>query len=290
MKRVLVTIVTISLITLTAHAQTKKDTSWKYTGETSLSFSQVSLTNWSGGGESSISGNGFLNLGANYKKGKSIWENRMELAYGIMKQGDNDLKKTNDKLLLSSSYGYQASNKWYYKSLLNFKTQFADGYDYSNDTSVFISTFMAPAYLLGAIGMDYKASDHLSIGLLPVSGRLTIVNDDSLSSKGAFGVKKGKKTRIEFGGTITLNYKQEIVKNVELVTDLQLFSNYLDKPQNIDVNWEVFLNMKINEFLAANISTSLIYDDDVDITDKDGNVGPRTQFKEVFGIGLSYKF
>ncbi|MDZ7740914.1 MAG: DUF3078 domain-containing protein [Bacteroidota bacterium] len=291
MKKIIAAIVVFSLITLTSFSQTKKDTSWKYTGETSLSFSQVSLTNWSAGGESSISGNGFFNLGANYKKGKAIWENKMELAYGLMKQGENDLKKTNDKLHLSSSYGYQASNsRWYYKSLLSFSTQFADGYDYSNDTTVFISTFMAPAYLLGAIGMEYKASEHLSIGIFPISGRLTIVNDDTLSAHGAFGVDKGKKTRLEFGGTIIFNYKQEIMKNVELATDLQLFINYLNKPQNIDVNWQVFLNMKINDYLAANITTTLIYDDDVDIIDKDGKTGPRTQFKEVLGIGLSYKF
>ncbi|MCF8228850.1 MAG: DUF3078 domain-containing protein [Bacteroidales bacterium] len=290
MKKIVILLISMTLISVTALSQQSKDTAWKFAGETSINFSQVSLINWSAGGESSISGNGFFNIAAIYKKNKSVWENKLELAYGMMKQGEEDVRKTNDKLFISTSYGYKAAKNWYYNAYLSFKTQFADGFDYSNDTSVFISTFMSPAYLLGAIGMDYKPNDFFSLGLLPISGRLTIVNDDSLSAKGAFGVDSGDKTRLEFGGTVNLNFKKEIMKNVEFATALQLFSNYLDHPQNIDVNWEVFINMKINEFLAANINTNLIYDDDINITDKDGNVGPRTQFKEVFGIGLTYKF
>ncbi|WP_423129656.1 hypothetical protein [Gaoshiqia sp. Z1-71] len=54
--------------------------------------------------------------------------------------------------------------------------------------------------------------------------------------------------------------------------------------------------MKINSFLSANLITNLIYDNDIKIPidkDHDGltdEIGPRIQFKELFGIGLNVKF
>lgn len=290
MKKVTLIVMAI-LSSLFMFAQNETDTTknWEIGGESSLTFSQVSLINWAAGGESSVSGNAFLNLNANYARGKNIWENKLELAYGLMKQGEQDMRKTNDKLSLASSYGYEATKKWYYIASLTFNSQFSDGYNYPND-SVLISSFLAPAYVLAALGMEYKPNEVFSVMILPVSGRLTIVNDDSLSAQGAFGVEPGNKTRFEFGGTVKMEIQKEIMKNVSLQSNLQLFSNYLDEPQNIDVNWEAMLNMKINDYLSANLSTTLIYDHDIKITDKDGNTGPRVQFKEVFGVGFSYKF
>ena len=267
----------------------KKDSLWKVGVESALSFSQVSLSNWAAGGENSVAANGFINLFSNYKKDNKIWENKLEVAFGLQKQGDFSLRKSNDKLEFSSTYGQKAFKNTYLTTTLNFRSQFADGYKYPND-SVIISSFLAPAYILLTVNLDYKPNDFFTLGFSPFSGRVTIVGDKFLSDQGAYGVTKGKKARYEFGGTVNMNYKKEIIKNVEIKTNLILFSNYLDAPQNIDVNWEVHIDMKINEFLSAKISTNLIYDDDVKITDKNGNVGPRTQFKEMFGVGFAYKF
>ncbi len=281
----------IALIIVSLAFAREKDTikPWNYSAETSVTFSQILLTNWAAGGQSSVSGNGFINLFANYKKGKSIWENKIELAYGLMKQGEEDVRKTNDKMYLSSVYGLKASKKWYYSASLTFQSQFAEGYDYPND-SVIISNFLAPGYIMGALGMQYKPGDHFGLFISPASGRLIIVNDDNLSEIGAFGVDKGKKTRLKFGGSIKFEFIKEIMTNVSFTNNLQLFTNYLEHPQNIDIQWDVMINMKINDYLSANISTSLIYDHDIMITDKDGNTGPRTQFKELFGVGFSHKF
>ena len=84
---------------------------------------------------------------ANYNKGKSSWDNNLDLAYGLIKQGTVDIRKTDDKIDFSSKYGKPAFKKWYYAVMLNFKSQFSDGYDYPND-SVPISRFLAPAYIL----------------------------------------------------------------------------------------------------------------------------------------------
>jgi len=289
MKRVFTAATLILSISLSGQVATDTAKFWTVKVETALQSSQVSLTNWAAGGESSVSGNALFNLNASYTKNMAIWANSVELAFGLLKQGDGKIKKTDDKIFLSTSYGYKASEKWLYNTTLSFRSQFANGYNYPND-SVVISKFLAPAYILGTIGMEYKPDANFSLIMAPASGRITIVTDDTLSSRGAFGVEPGKKMRFGFGANVTIMLKGIIMENVDYSTSLQLFSNYLDNPQNIDILWELFLNMKINDFLSANLSANMIYDDNVSITDKDGNTGPRIQFKEVLGIGFSYKF
>ena len=266
---------------------------WKIGGVSSLTFSQVSFENWAAGGENSYTLNGLFSIHANYKEGKTTWENSLDLGYGIVKQASRGVRKSDDKLELNSKYGYKANSHWFYSGSFNFRTQFDQGYKYNEDegTKREISTFMAPAYTLISLGMDYKPSDAFSLMISPVTGKTTFVLDDSLSSRGAFGVKKGNKIRNEFGGFLKITYNQDIWENVTLNTKLDLFSNYLDEPQNVDVNWEVMISMKVNEYLSANFNTQLIYDDNIKYVNVRGvEKGPRIQFKEVFGAGLSYKF
>lgn len=266
---------------------------WNMGGTGSLTFSQVSFQNWAAGGENSYSLNGFVNMHANYKKDRLSWENSLDMGYGIVRQSGRGVRKSDDKLEVMSKYGYKTSSNWYYSGSFNFKTQFDKGYKYNEEegTKQQIADFMAPAYTLLSIGMDYKPSDAFSLMISPVTGKTTFVFDDSLSRRGAFGVKEGKNIRNEFGGFFKISYNQDIWENVTLNTKLDLFSNYLKEPQNVDVNWEVLISMKVNEYLSANFNTALIYDDDINYVNEQGEVmGPRIQFKEVFGAGLSYKF
>ncbi|MBP7077134.1 MAG: DUF3078 domain-containing protein [Bacteroidales bacterium] len=268
---------------------------WKRGGVFNLSFSQLTLHNWVAGGENSISGTSFLNLYANYSKNKMTWDNTLDLGYGLLKQGKRDFIKSDDKFEVSSKYGRYAFKHWYYSGLLSFKTQFAAGYRNPEDT-VIISDFLSPAYINAAIGMDYKPNDNLSVFISPFTGKATIISSDYLSSLGVFGVDAGKKFRPEFGGFIKVLYKVDIMTNVAFNTKLELFSNYLHKPQNIDINWENILALKINDYLSATVQFHLMYDDDIHIgidTDDDGQpnkYGPRVQLKEMFGAGLMVKF
>lgn len=280
---------------------------WKIGGLFSVNGSQVSLTNWNAGGQNSISINGLISSFANLRKGKSEWENSLDLGYGIVRQGKKENVawiKTDDKIDLVSKYGRKASKKWYYSALLNFNTQATNGYNYPND-SVYISRFMAPGYLLIAAGMDHKPFKPLSIFIAPFTMKSTFVLDQTLANQGAFGVDgadtsgasitPGKIMRYETGGYIRISYLHEVMKNVKIGSNLSLFSNYLNNPQNIDVNWETLIQFKVNKYISATLSTHLIYDDDIDIAvfDNDGvqiGKGPRLQFKEVLGIGFAYKF
>ena len=280
---------------------------WKTGGVFSLNITQVSLTNWAGGGQNSISVNGIMSLFANLKKGNSTWDNSLDLGYGMVKQGSDNVRKTDDKIDFMSKYGQKATKYWYYAGLVNFKSQFAAGYNYPDDSTE-ISNFLAPAYVLSAIGMDFKPNDNFTLFLAPLTMKTTIVNVQTLANAGAYGVekaeydnlgnilKKGKNIRSEYGGYLRGIFKKDIMENINFQTKLELFSNYAEEPTHIDVNWEVLIAMKVNKYISATISTQLIYDHDVDIavdSNNDGivdRVGPRTQFKEVLGIGLNYKF
>lgn len=269
---------------------TVKDTLWKTSATTTLNFSQVSLTNWAAGGKSSMSGLAMVKYNANYKKNKLSWDNTFDFRYGFIKEDGDDVRKSDDLIDISSKLGFEAGGNWNYSGLLNLKTQFTPGYDYKVEPREQISKFMAPGYLTVALGMDYKKDD-LSILLAPVAGKFTFVTDDSLSAQGAFGVDPGSKTRSELGATALFQYKKEIMKNVTLDTKLGLFSNYLDNPQNVDLDWKVQFNMKVNDYLSANLITHMIYDDDVKIADADTGVsGAKLQFMESFGVGLTFNF
>lgn len=288
MKKILPAIFCIGF-TFVLHAQIdtmKKDTTkfWKTGGFSVLTFNQVNLSNWTAGGENAFSTTGVLNLFANYKKEKVAWDNSLDLGYGLMKNKGERARKNEDKIELNSKYGYKAFGNVYYSALVNYRTQFTKGYNYPND-SVVVSRFNSPGYLTTSIGLDYKPNDYLSIFISPATGKFTFVSDQTLSNMGAYGVDTGKNVRAEFGASLSAKFQKDVVKNVNIVSKLTLFENYTDKDKanrkNIDVNWEVMINIKAGKYLTTSILTNLIYDQ---------NIIAKTQFKEVLGVGVSYKF
>jgi len=273
-------------------------TGWKTGGIFAITGSQTSLTNWAAGGENSVSLNALFSVFANYKKGKGAWDNSLDVGYGLLKQGwgkEIPFSKTDDKVDLLSKFGYKAFKNWYYAALFNAKTQMTPGYKLPTDT-IKISNFLAPAYVIAAIGMDYKPNNHLSMFIAPFTAKWTIVNDSLLSAAGAFGVDAGKFLKSEFGGYLRFIYtkndfKSPFMKNISFTTKLDLYSNYLKDPQFIDVNWEVLIAMKVNKYITINLTTNLIYDYDIKFPSDLNPAGvDKIQFKEIFGVGFSYKF
>jgi hypothetical protein len=277
---------------------------WKKGGNFAVTLAQTSLTNWASGGQNSVAVNGMLSVFANMIKGKSRWDNSLDLGYGLLKQGKNtSFMKTDDKIDLLSKYGREAFKNFYYAALVNFKTQMAPGYNYPND-SVKISNLFAPAYLLAAVGMDFKPNACFSAFIAPLTAKFTFVTDQVLSDAGAFGVKSGGKLKSEIGGYLRAIYtksdfKGEFMKNVAFTTKIDLFSNYTENPQNIDVSWENMIALKVNKYISVNFKTHLIYDDNIMVPfdlNEDGTIDAgeavrsKIQFKEIFGAGFSYKF
>jgi hypothetical protein len=284
---------------------------WTTGGVVQVNLNQVSLTNWAAGGFSSVSGVAMFNGYANRRKGRHSWDNNLALAYGIIDQEGSDVIKTDDRIELNSRYGYDLrdSSAWAVSGLLQFRTQFAEGFDTENPDLV-ISDLMAPAYLLIGVGATYKPNDDFSVFISPAMSKITFVLDQDLADFGAFGVDAaefndlgekiadGANSRFELGGFVALQYKKELMENITFITRADFFSNYLDNPQNIDVSWETMTNFKINDWFAATLSTLLLYDDDVDLirdlkddadTPQGVFIGPGTQFKQTLGLGLTFK-
>lgn len=281
----------------------KTDPNWKLKAIYGLNGTQTSFVNWNAGGRNNVSVLGYISAQANYKKDNLKWDNNLDLALGglkyIGKGVSEDLQKTDDKIDLGTNWGYRLKEHYYFSVLGGFRTQFLDGFAFPND-SVRVSTFMAPGYVNLALGIDYSPSDNFSLFVSPVAVKMTFVNDQTLANAGAFGVagadydllgnviSDGKHFRGEFGAYLKMKYNMNVANNIDLKTKLELFSNYMNNPQNIDVNADVLWSFKVNSWLSASLNWTLIYDDDIDIRDNDGNVGPRTQFKSVLGLGVAY--
>lgn len=268
---------------------------WTFKGKSSVTLTQVSLSNWVAGGENAYTLNTGLDFSALYKKGNNSWDNNIKLGYGFAWQESDDHKISNaDFIDLASKYGRHASNSWDYSLLLGFKTQFDKGYKNATDT-IKASDFLSPAYLTLSAGMNYKKNG-LTIMASPLSGKMTIVNSAFLNGQALFGVDTGKVTRTELGGLAKFEYESNYwKKRVKLKTSVEFFSNYKDNPQNIDVNWNFDLNFKLNSVISFQIQFQTIYDDDtkIAIKDSEGNViknVAKLQVREFIGFGLTYMF
>ncbi len=283
------------------------DSAWHFYGNSSLTFNQVALMNWVAGGENTLSLEAALQLGLDFKRDKLSWDNNLNLGYGLMQQGKTGLKKHLDVIDFASKFGYQAMPTLYYSALLGLNTQFAPGYKYPERK--FISDFAAPLYFNLSVGLDYKPDSHFSLFFSPITGKLTYVRHSELADVGAFGVKKavfsptgevlvpGKHSRWELGGLLKATYRNAFFKNsLGLFSSLELFSNYMEKPENVDVNFDLVLDYKLSSWLTARAQLTLIYDDDKRIAENPQDppaqqrMVAKLQMRQMFGLGLAYRF
>jgi hypothetical protein len=293
----LVLSLTLLGIGLAVYAQDTKvvDTTkrWIIHGENTLLINESSYSNWSAGGVNSFNGNLLLNYDFNYKRDKWSWDNKAIIGYGLSRQPDIGVRKTDDKIILNSLLGRQASKYWLYTFYLNIQSQFAKGYSYSGAQSTLISNALAPAYITFGPGFAYKRSDNFRINISPAASRIILVEDNYLSSIGAFGVTPGKKSLYQFGASLDAYYKVTLVENVTLENILKLYSDYLNKPGNIYTDYTANLYMKVNKFITVNAGVQLIYDDKTKIPYLNNGVPAfhtALQVKQILGAGFTYKF
>lgn len=284
---------------------------WVFGGFFSQQINQVSFSNWAQGGENSLSSTSLVNLSGNYQKDKIVWENRLNMAFGILKQEDAPLRKNEDRLHFITKAGREVSPNFNISFLGDFRSQFYKGYNYPND-SVVVSRFMSPGVLSLSLGMDYKPWEFLSVFFSPASGKFTFVRDQDLANKGSFGVdpakydeeeniiSEGSNLNAEFGALLNIVFDKEIFEDVAVESRLTLFNNLVDDDssnrKNTDVDWETSINLKFNRYITASFFVHMLYDHDtpIPVTDDDGaETGEYTrklQIKQMLGIGLSYRF
>ena len=258
---------------------------WTKAGSASLLFSQAAFNHdWTGGGSNNVAANLAVSYAFNYKKDKWAWDNNIFIDYGLTKvDGDEYTKKTTDRFEVNSVLGYQLNNpQWYYSFFLNFKTQMTDGYKYvDSQNRTLINKLLSPGYLQFGPGMLWKKSDNLKVNIAPATSRLIFTAKKFTETADHFGVEKGKTLRYEFGAAVNAYAKFDLMDNMTLENTLNLYSNYLDKPGNVDIDYTFNLMMKVNDYISASLVFQAIYDDDA---------VKAFQIREAFGAGLTYKF
>ncbi|WP_320816226.1 DUF3078 domain-containing protein [Flavobacterium sp.] len=287
---------------------TDTTSNWVKKNKVGLDITQITFLNWNAGGNTSVSGLAKGNFTRKYLEGNLMWNNELVIRYGINKQEGQDARKTDDQLLLNSTFGYRTDtiSNWFYGAKFSFNTQFANGYAYPN-TDLAISKPFAPAYVFLGIGANHTRDDlNLDIYMSPLTQKTTLVLDERLANQGAYGVtkaeydafgnliRKGKNIRTEIGALISGKWGRTIFENIDMENRVTFYSDYLNNFGNIDVDWQLQLEMTVNKYVKANISTHLIYDDDIktkeDVAGVQVTKGPKVQLKQILGIGLAYTF
>ena len=281
---------------------------WEKKNIVGFDLSEIAFMNWSAGGNSSISGLLKGNFTRKYACQNVKWQNELIIRYGVNKQDGIELRKTDDAFQFNSTFGYRKDTitNWYHSAKFNFNTQFTNGYNYPN-TDLAISKPFAPAYIFLGGGAEYANKEkRINLYISPLTFKTTLVLDQRLANQGAFGVTKavydidgnliteGEKTRTEMGLLLSGAHKKEVYKNIFLENKLILYSDYINKFGNIDVDWQLQLDLFVNEYVKANIGTHIIYDDDIkakeEVNGEQVTVGPKLQLKQMLGIGLVYDF
>lgn len=292
-----------------SQAQEEKS-NWEQKNRAGVDISEVTFVNWSSGGSNSISALLGLRSSLQYNGENFYWKSRGEVKYGVNKQESQKIRKTEDMLELNSNLGYRKDSltNWFFSAHFNFKSQFTNGYSYPNRERP-ISKFMAPGYMFIGGGAEYgKDLEKFSFYFSPLTVKTTFVLDRTLADKGAFGVdpaiydendnliRHGERMKNEVGILVTHFFETEMFENINISTKLNLYTDYLKSFGNIDVDWLVNFDFKVNQFVKASLSSHLRYDDDIKtmvpstVEGEQIERGARVQWKQLLGIGLAVNF
>ena len=309
-----------------AEVKVEKPKYWTNSLKTNVSLGQTSLTNWAAGGDNTVSLAAFVDANANYKKNEMFWNNRLQLDYGFLYASSKPIiQKNTDRIYLESKWGYKTETmkNFYFSANYDFKSQFAPGYEYKTpsveglenlpmkdkvqawmDARKPLSGILSPAYTNLALGIDWAPAKWLSVNFAPLTGGFVIVEDVRFRQSYSMplrkeweGITEGvpadgsqlRSARFEFGAQLKVDAKVNVNDNFSYSTQVVLFSNYLDKPQNMRVNWDNRIDWKLAKYFSFTVTTNLIYDDKVMIfSEKDGKTHQRIQFKESVAFGFTY--
>ena len=271
------------LLSFTTYSQSKKKKDapkpkWKIHGRFAFLFNQSSFSNWASGGENTVAGNINVNYDFNYKKNNVNWDSRIITGYGLSHISDKGFRKTDDRFEFNTLFGLKTGKYWFLSFIGNFRTQYTKGFDYKKEPKVLVSEFFSPAYLTFGPGMLWKKSDKLNVNIAPATARFTFVND---FFSGKFGVEEGENSVFSLGFNLSGYYKFVIMENVEMENILTMYTDYLAKVGNVDVDYQTNIRFKVNKNIKMQMTFHTIIDDDA---------SSRVQFRQLFGLGVNYSF
>lgn len=299
-------------LTTSLFAQEKKTTDsipqgWKKGGVIAVLFNQSAFNaEWQGGGTSNIAGSITTSYDLNYKRNAFSWDTKLIADFGLTKIKDQTFtRKTTDRLEINSTVGSQIKEThWNYSAFINFRTQVGKGYEFfdreiRDEAGELIEVvpdrrevtrFFSPAYIQGGPGFLWKKSDNYKINIAPASARVILVNGKftrvDLDEEGAleaytpyFGVDANETVRFELGAAVRAYAKFSLMENIVMENILSLYSDYIENPQNVDVDYTMNIALTVNKYVTANFAFQGIYDD---------NAINGLQIREVLGLGFKY--
>lgn len=290
MKKILM--IAAVLMPLCVAAEDEPASPWTHSGLAGVNLSQTSFTNWSEGGENNVATNAYFNGSLNYKQEKTSWTNDFSANYGINRTEAVGWRKNIDNLNFASKFGRQFTEKLYYAALLDFKSQMANGYLYTDTDKTLISKFITPAYLNVSVGIDYKPNDQLAFYYSPVAGKMTLVGDSARVFTQRYGIDEGKYIHTQLGSTFKANANYVLADGkLTIKSAADFFTAYDDSFGNIDINWDLLIGYSLSKYITLTFQSTLKYDDDIKNIAADGTVhGAKVQFKEILGLGFAVKF
>lgn len=262
----------------------KQPRHWFYFGQNNLVFNQSSFSNWNSGGNNNIGVIGKVNYNISYKNHRHFLENHIQLGYGFVASEGESSRKTEDYINFMTNYGYDIGRNYYLSTGFQFLSQFSPGYNYSATPdptfSDRISRFMAPGYLNAGLGISYNPNENFQVIFRPINGKFTIVTDPYLQKAGRYGLERdGQSIRSELGALLNVLYRLKIYKDINLVNQVNFFSNYIDHPERVDIAYNGTLNFRFNRYISTVVTLDLLYDHDQI---------QKLQLKQTLGIGFSY--
>ncbi len=268
---------------------------WKYKGVVGAGFNAVELSNWTGGGQDAVTIRGLFLGELDYAHEIFSWENDLDLGYSLQKQGDQDFRKADDRIIFVSKASWKQTDWFRWTAFMDFRTQFYLGYNYDVPDSTSptgflkVSNLMAPGYLTGSAGGEWTPIPQFKMMVAPLAARGIFVLDEELSNKGAFGVTPGESALVDLGAVINATLNWEVFENVTWKCRAYSFMRY-DAPDLWVISVENAILMKVNSFLSVGFLTDIFYDDRIPVTRDDGTVGPATQIRNQLAINFTHTF
>ena len=281
--RTLLLITAILFITDSVNAQTivVPDTlvGWTQTWVAKLNGSQASYSNWSEGGVNTVSGNASTVFTRMYRNDQYTFGFRTNLRYG-QSRIDGESRKSDDliSLRLRTTYDLQEDSKLAAYGAIQFRTQFADGFDYDAKVAggdSLISGFLSPAYLTEGIGLEFNANPKLQLEA-GLALKQTFISDGDLSPN--YGLPQGDTFRSEGGLTTGIAFQTKVAENIQYSSNLETFTSFTDPVSKTDVFWANELVGQINSLISASFQFEMRYDDDF---------SSEVQIKQVLSAGIS---
>lgn len=309
MRRVVFTAFTICLAVASfaqAPEKTRKNLKWKNGGSFSIMGGQTGSRNWTAAPEKfSLTGLASMNLFGNKTWGKNHWDNSLDLAYALSNTASSGIRKLDDKIDLYTRYGYMFKDKLGAGLIGNVRTQFSNGYDYSETPRKRVSGFFAPAFLTLGAAVHFKPVTDWTISLGPAirwvmvtNAPYSLVNQGGIKPDGTtektlaeiYGVNVEERSRTDAGILLSTTFNRKVAKNVMLRSRLDALSDFNNHEDlNANVYWTNTFTMSVNKWLKVTYNFDLIYDDQIKYFGDTKNADA-VQMKSILGVGLAVGF